>query len=88
LARAAGKTLVFDADDTLWENNVLFERVIDDFMDWLAHPTLDTASIRSVFNDIEVSSAVGRDSTNEASNAPVSSTSSAAPVTWPAKSVA
>jgi putative hydrolase of the HAD superfamily len=53
LARAAGKTLVFDADDTLWENNVLFERVIDDFMDWLAHPTLDTASIRSVFNDIE-----------------------------------
>ena len=23
------QTLVFDADDTLWENNVLFERVID-----------------------------------------------------------
>jgi len=58
LARAAGKTLVFDADDTLWENNVLFERVIDDFMDWLAHPTLDTASIRSVFNDIEAANTV------------------------------
>ena len=58
MARAAGKTLVFDADDTLWENNVLFERVIDDFMDWLAHPTLDTASIRSVFNDIEAANTV------------------------------
>ena len=58
LTRAAGKTLVFDADDTLWENNVLFERVIDDFMDWLAHPTLDTASIRSVFNDIEAANTV------------------------------
>jgi putative hydrolase of the HAD superfamily len=58
LTRATGQTLVFDADDTLWENNVLFERVIDDFMDWLAHPTLDTASIRSVFNDIEAANTV------------------------------
>ena len=37
------QTLVFDADDTLWENNVLFERVIADYLDWLAHPTLDHA---------------------------------------------
>jgi len=58
LTWATGQTLVFDADDTLWENNVLFERVIDDFMDWLAHPTLDTASIRSVFNDIEAANTV------------------------------
>ena len=58
MTRATGQTLVFDADDTLWENNVLFERVIDDFMDWLAHPTLDTASIRSVFNDIEAANTV------------------------------
>lgn len=56
--RRTGQTLVFDADDTLWENNVLFERVIDDFMDWLAHPTLDNASIRSVFNDIEAANTV------------------------------
>jgi len=53
LTRATGQTLVFDADDTLWENNVLFERVIDDFMDRPAHPTLDRATIRTVFNDIE-----------------------------------
>jgi len=58
LARATGQTLVFDADDTLWENNVLFERVIDDFLDWLAHPTLDRATIRTVFNDIEAANTV------------------------------
>ena len=56
--RATGKTLVFDADDTLWENNVLFERVIDDFMDWLEHPSLDRAAIRSVFDDIEAANTV------------------------------
>ncbi|WP_033339170.1 HAD family hydrolase [Catenuloplanes japonicus] len=46
-------TLVFDADDTLWENNILFIRVVDDFLAWLAHPTLDHAAIRAVLNDIE-----------------------------------
>ncbi|WDZ88176.1 HAD family hydrolase [Micromonospora cathayae] len=45
--------LVFDADDTLWENNVLFERVIDDFLGWLDHPTLDRAEIRAILDDIE-----------------------------------
>lgn len=58
MTRPTGQTLIFDADDTLWENNVLFERVIDDFMDWLAHPTLDRATIRSVFNDIEAANTV------------------------------
>lgn len=47
------QVLIFDADDTLWENNVLFERVIDDFLAWLAHPTLDRAEIRAILNDIE-----------------------------------
>lgn len=45
--------LIFDADDTLWENNILFERVIEDFLDWLAHPTLDRVQIRGILNDIE-----------------------------------
>jgi putative hydrolase of the HAD superfamily len=44
---------VFDADDTLWENNVLFERVIDAYLDWLAHPTLDRAATRAVLDDVE-----------------------------------
>jgi putative hydrolase of the HAD superfamily len=47
------QTLVFDADDTLWENNVLFERVVSDYLDWLAHPTLDRAAIRAVLDDVE-----------------------------------
>ncbi|MDT4970175.1 MAG: putative hydrolase of the superfamily [Pseudonocardiales bacterium] len=52
------QTLIFDADDTLWENNVLFERVIDDFLDWLAHPTLDRAQIRTIFDEIEAANTV------------------------------
>jgi putative hydrolase of the HAD superfamily len=45
--------LIFDADDTLWENNVWFERVIEDFTAWIAHPTLDAGTIRATLNDIE-----------------------------------
>lgn len=47
------RVLIFDADDTLWENNVLFERVIDDFLGWLAHPTMDKAQLRPILDDIE-----------------------------------
>lgn len=55
--RTNGQVLIFDADDTLWENNVLFERVIDDFMDWLAHPTLAKPEIRAILDDIEAANA-------------------------------
>ncbi|MEU4645157.1 HAD family hydrolase [Micromonospora sp. NPDC049460] len=51
--RRGGQVLVFDADDTLWENNILFERVIDDFLEWLDHPTLDRAETRAILDDIE-----------------------------------
>lgn len=47
------QTLLFDADDTLWENNVFFERVVDDYIDWLAHPTLDPVRIRAIIADVE-----------------------------------
>jgi putative hydrolase of the HAD superfamily len=50
---AGRQHLIFDADDTLWENNVLFERTIDDFIDWLAHPTLDPVAVRQILIDIE-----------------------------------
>ncbi|MBC6462052.1 HAD family hydrolase [Actinomadura sp. HBU206391] len=56
--RRGGQVLIFDADDTLWENNVLFERVIDDFLDWMEHPTLDRAEIRLILDDIEAANAV------------------------------
>jgi putative hydrolase of the HAD superfamily len=45
--------LIFDADDTLWENNVLFERTIDDFIEWVDHPTLDPVAVRHLLLDIE-----------------------------------
>lgn len=56
--RREAAVLVFDADDTLWENNVVFERVIDDFLAWLDHPTLDRTQIRAVLDDIERANAV------------------------------
>jgi putative hydrolase of the HAD superfamily len=53
-----GQTLIFDADDTLWENNRLFERVVEDFIDWIEHPTLDRAEIRRILNDVEAANTV------------------------------
>ena len=52
------QTLIFDADDTLWENNVVFERMIEDYLDWVAHPTLDRAQVRAVLNEIELANTV------------------------------
>jgi putative hydrolase of the HAD superfamily len=54
----SGQTLIFDADDTLWENNVIFERVIEDYLDWVAHPTMDRAQVRAVRNEIELANTV------------------------------
>ncbi|MEU8513425.1 HAD family hydrolase [Kitasatospora sp. NPDC048722] len=51
-----GQTLVFDADDTLWENNVLFERVIDGFIDWVAAPG-DEERTRTLLDGIEARNA-------------------------------
>ncbi|WP_419806804.1 HAD hydrolase-like protein [Terriglobus sp.] len=39
--------------DTLWENNIYFERAIAGFVDLLAHPTWSPAEVRSAFNDLE-----------------------------------
>ena len=54
----SGQTLIFDADDTLWENNVIFERVIEDYLDWVAHPTMDRAQVRAVLDEIELANTV------------------------------
>jgi putative hydrolase of the HAD superfamily len=54
----ARQTLIFDADDTLWENNVIFERVVDDFVAWLVHPTLEAAAIREILAEIEEANVV------------------------------
>jgi putative hydrolase of the HAD superfamily len=50
--------LIFDADDTLWENNVIFERVVDDFVAWLAHPSLEPSDIRRILAEIEEANVV------------------------------
>ncbi|MGY5138158.1 HAD family hydrolase [Streptomyces nigrescens] len=50
--------LIFDADDTLWENNVIFERVIDEFLEWMTHPGLDRAGVRAVLDGIEAANAL------------------------------
>ena len=47
------QTLVFDADDTLWDCNVLFKRVVEDYLDWLDHPTLHRVALRAVLDDVE-----------------------------------
>lgn len=47
------QTLMLDADDTLWENNIFFERAIDHFIALVQHPELSPADVRNRFNDFE-----------------------------------
>jgi putative hydrolase of the HAD superfamily len=49
--------LIFDADDTLWESNVLFERAIEGFIDHLAHPSMTREQVRQVLDEIELANA-------------------------------
>ena len=46
--------LIVDADDTLWENNIFFERAFQEFVDYLNHSRLTAAKIRAVLDEIEV----------------------------------
>jgi putative hydrolase of the HAD superfamily len=45
--------LIVDADDTLWENNIYFERAFDDFVAYLDHSSLNAREIRDVLDAIE-----------------------------------
>lgn len=45
--------LIFDADDTLWENNIYFERAFDEFVDYLDHSKLTAAEVRAVLDELE-----------------------------------
>ncbi|GAA1752048.1 MULTISPECIES: HAD family hydrolase [Streptomonospora] len=45
--------LIFDADDTLWECNVLFERAIEEFIDYVGRPELPRAEVRAALTEIE-----------------------------------
>jgi len=46
--------LVIDADDTLWENNIYFERAFDEFVSFLDHSSMTPAEIRTVLDEIEM----------------------------------
>jgi putative hydrolase of the HAD superfamily len=45
--------LIIDADDTLWENNIYFERAFEEFVAFLGHSSLTPAEIRDALDEIE-----------------------------------
>jgi putative hydrolase of the HAD superfamily len=47
---APGQTLLIDADDTLWQNNIYFERAIAAFIGFLNHRTYSPAEVRETLN--------------------------------------
>ena len=47
------QTLMIDADDTLWENNIYFERAIDAFVALVDHPELAPGQVRTAFDRLE-----------------------------------
>jgi len=50
---AAGQTLLIDADDTLWENNIYFERAIAAFISCLDHHEYSPDQVRKKLNEVE-----------------------------------
>lgn len=49
--------LIIDADDTLWENNIYFERAFDEFVEFLGHSSMNPREIRDVLDEIESTNA-------------------------------
>jgi len=49
----SSQTLLIDADDTLWENNIYFERAIGRFISFLNHHEFSAEQVREVLNDVE-----------------------------------
>jgi putative hydrolase of the HAD superfamily len=50
---APGQTLLIDADDTLWENNIYFERAIAAFISYLNHHAYSPEEVRNSLNEVE-----------------------------------
>ena len=57
LSKLHGQHLIIDADDTLWENNIYFERAFEEFVQYLDHSTLTAPEIRQVLDEIELANA-------------------------------
>jgi putative hydrolase of the HAD superfamily len=47
------QNLLIDADDTLWENNIYFERAIANFICFLNHREYSPQQVREVLDDVE-----------------------------------
>jgi putative hydrolase of the HAD superfamily len=50
---APGQNLLIDADDTLWENNIYFERAIANFISFLNHHEYTPDQVRAVLWEVE-----------------------------------
>ena len=50
---APGQNLLIDADDTLWENNIYFERAIANFISFLNHHEYTPDQVRDVLWEVE-----------------------------------
>ncbi|HVT98286.1 MAG TPA: hypothetical protein VHE33_12330, partial [Acidobacteriaceae bacterium] len=48
-----GQTLLIDADDTLWENNIYFERAIAAFISYVDHKEYSAEQVREKLNEVE-----------------------------------
>jgi putative hydrolase of the HAD superfamily len=46
--------LIFDADDTLWDNNIYFEAAFDRFVTFLDHEHLTSSEIQRVLDEFEL----------------------------------
>lgn len=49
--------LIFDADDTLWENNIYFETAFEQFYEYLRHSSFSPEEVREVLDQIEIANA-------------------------------
>lgn len=47
------QNFLIDADDTLWENNIYYERVIEEFFDSFNHIRYSRSEMRETLNEIE-----------------------------------
>ncbi|MBI2820013.1 MAG: HAD hydrolase-like protein [Acidobacteria bacterium] len=47
------RCLIFDADDTLWENNIYFERAIEEFLELMKPVSAELALIRAKLRQVE-----------------------------------
>ena len=53
LRQSVRQTLLIDADDTLWENNIYFERAITSFISYLDHRVHSSEEVREHLNACE-----------------------------------